>query len=96
MVDRRRKNKKKHWLRRPIAVPKKKRNLNQNINYLKSHIWNSFFENSISGIQSFYSCPDVPVDAIREFFFNFKTSSRKSQKQQKLAKKITHFTIQFR
>ena len=33
----------------PRAVPKK-RNLNQNIDYAKSHIWNSFFENSISGI----------------------------------------------
>ena len=32
---------------------------------------------------------------IRIFFFNFRFSSRKSQSQQKLAKKITHFTIQF-
>ena len=30
-----------------------------------------------------------------EFFFNFRFSSRKSQSQQKLAKNITHFTIQF-
>ena len=29
-------------------------------------------------------------------FFNFKFSSRKSLSQQKLAKKIAHFTIQFR
>ena len=29
------------------------------------------------------------------FFFNFRFFSRKSQSQQKLAKKITHFTIQF-
>ena len=29
-------------------------------------------------------------------FFNIRFSSRKSQSQQKLAKKITHFTIQFR
>ena len=61
----------------------------------KSNIWNSFFENIISGIQSFYICPDVPLDIIR-FFFNFRFSSRKSQSQHKLAKKITHFTIQFR
>ena len=61
----------------------------------KSHILNSFFENIISGIQSFYICPDVPVDIIRVFFI-FRFSSRKSQRQQKLAKKITHFTIQFR
>ena len=32
----------------------------------------------------------------QSFFFNFRFSSRKSQSQQKLAKKITHFTIQFR
>ena len=48
MVGGRRKIKKKHWLKRPRGVPKK-RNLNQNINYSESHIWNSFFENSISG-----------------------------------------------
>ena len=36
----------------------------------------------------------VPVD-IRGFF-NFRFSNRKSQSQQKLAKRITHFTIQFR
>ena len=28
-----------------------------------------------------------------EFFFNFRFSSKKSQSQQKLAKKITHFTV---
>ena len=31
-----------------------------------------------------------------QFFLNFRFSSRESQSQQKLAKKITHFTIQFR
>ena len=30
-----------------------------------------------------------------QFFLNFRFSSRESQSQQKLAKKITHFTIQF-
>ena len=44
MVGRRRKIKKKHWPKRFIAVPKKKRLLNQNINYLKSHIWNFFWK----------------------------------------------------
>ena len=33
----------------------------------KSHIWNSFFENIISGMQSFCICPDVPLDIIRFF-----------------------------
>ena len=60
----------------------------------KSHIWKSFLENVISGIQKFYICPDVSVDIII-LFFNFGFSSRKSQSQQKLAKKITHFTIKF-
>ena len=60
----------------------------------KSHIWNSFLENIISSIQKFYICPDVSVDII-SLFFNFRFSSRKSQSQQKLAKKITHFTIAF-
>ena len=32
----------------------------------------------------------------QSFFLIFRFSSRKSQSQQKLAKKITHFTIQFR
>ena len=48
----------------------------------KSHIWNSFFESIISGIQSFYICPNVPVGIIR-VFFNFRFFSRKSQSQQK-------------
>ena len=61
----------------------------------KSHIWNSFFENIISGVKCFYICPEVPVDIIRVCFLNFRFSSTKSQSQQKLAKKITHFTIQF-
>ena len=37
----------------------------------------------------------IPVDFIR-FFFNVRFSNRKSQSHQKLLKKITHFTIQFR
>ena len=34
--------KKKHWLKRLNAVPKK-RNLDQNVNDAKCNIWNSFF-----------------------------------------------------
>ena len=59
----------------------------------KSHICNSFFENIISGMQTFYVCPDVPLDVIKNFF-NIRFSRRKSQSQQNLAKKIT-FTVQF-
>ena len=61
-----------------------------------SYVWNSFYENIISGVKSFYICREVPVDIIIVcLFFNFRLPSRKSQSQQKLAKKITHFTTQF-
>ena len=69
MVDRRQKIKKKHWLKRPKAVPKK-RNLDQNINNSKSHIWNSFYEIIVSGMQLFYMPPHIPVDIIRVFFLS--------------------------
>ena len=71
--------------------------MDQNINDSKSHIWDSFFfENiiSVSGIQPFYIRPHVSVDITRVLFFWF--SSRKPQRQRKLAKEITQFTIQFR
>ena len=64
--------KKKHWLKRPKAVPKKW-NLDHNKNDSKSHTWNSCFENFILGIH-------VPVDFIRVLFLNLRFSSRgKSQ-----------------
>ena len=50
-----------------------------------------FFESIIAGMQHFYIQPHVPVNTII-----FRLSSRESQSQQKLAKKITHFTIHFR
>ena len=54
-----------------------------------------FFENIIFGLQLFYLRPHVLVDIMRYFFYS-RFLSRKSQSQQRLAKKITHFTIQFR
>ena len=44
---------------------------------------------------AFYIRPHVLAD-INRIFFYFRFSGRKSQSQQKLAKKIIHFTIQFR
>ena len=64
--------------------------MDQNINDSQFHVSKSFFENIISGIQLFYSCSNVPVEID---FFDIKFSSRKSQSQPKLAKKITHFKI---
>ena len=48
----------------------KKRNLDQNINNSKSHLWNSFFENIISDIQLFYIRSNVPVNIIRAFLIS--------------------------
>ena len=62
--------------------------------FSKSHIWNSFFGNTILGMQVFYMRPHIPLDTIR-VICNFKFSNRKSQSREKLAKKITRFTIQF-
>ena len=59
-------------------------------------IWIFFKKNIISGIQRFYFCADVSVDIVR-VFFNFRFSSRKSQSQQKVAKKITFYnTVSFK
>ena len=48
----------------------KKRNLDQNINDSKSHLWNSVFENIISDIQLFYIRSNVPVNIIRAFLIS--------------------------
>ena len=51
------------------------------MNYSKIHIWNSFFENIISGIQRFYICPNVQVDFI----------TAESLKTNKSQQKRSHF-----
>ena len=77
---------KKHWLKRPKAVPPKLKS-GPKYKWFKMSYLNPFSENIILGIQHFYICPDVPM-YITRIFFNFRFSSRKSQSQQKLAKKI--------
>ena len=54
-----------------------------------SHIWNSFFEKIILGIQSFYICPYAPVNIIRVFILilDFLAGSFKADKNQQ---KILH------
>ena len=54
-----------------------------------------FLKNIISSIQFFYICPHVAVNIIRDFS-QFQIFQQKVSKPTKLAKKITHFTIQFR
>ena len=85
----------KKFCQHTLKQTPKWRNLDENMNDSKSHIWNSLSENIISRIQLFYIRPHVLVDIISFFFFNFRFSNRKSQSQQKPVKKITHFTIQF-
>ena len=84
-------NKRKTLDKTPESSPLK-RNLDEDINDSKSHIWNSFFENIISSIQSFYIRPQVPV----ELFFNFQIFKQKVSKPTETSKKKTHCTIQFR
>ena len=68
MVSRRRKIKRKHLLKHPKAVPQKQ-NLDRNLElFKKSHIWNYFIENIISGIQLFYINPHVPANIVKVFF----------------------------
>ena len=60
-----------------------------NISYLEFFFWKYNFN-----IKLFYIPPHIPVDIIRVCFFNFQIFER-SPNQKILAKKITHFIIQF-
>ena len=75
------KNKKKHWLKRPKAVPQK-RNLDQNINDSKSHTCILGVNIISEHYQSFY-------------ILDFRFSSGKSQSQQKISEKdnLTYNTV---
>ena len=86
--------KKKKRAKTPKAFPKKtkfgpKHKLLK-ISYLKLFFWKYFFGHT----NLLYS--STRVSRHHQSFFNFRFFSRKSQSQQKLPKKITHFTIQFR
>ena len=63
MLYRQQKIKKKHWLKCPIAVPPPKKKMKFEPKYKLFKI-----SYSISGMQSFYICPDIPVEVIRDFF----------------------------
>ena len=82
LVGRWKKKKKKHWLKRPKAVPEK-RNIDQNINDSESHIWNSFLDNIISGIHPFYILPHVLEDIIIFPTLDFLAESLKDKKNQR-------------
>ena len=92
MVGPQRKIKAKHWLKRPRADPKK--TIDQigwpNINDSKFHFLKILFRSSkvFIFVQKFQWTS-------WEFFLISDFLSWKPQRQQKLAKNITHFTIQF-
>ena len=85
------KNKKKNALKQSP----KKGNLDQNINDLKSDIVIPFLKILFRRYTTFLYSSTRSIRHHQSLFY-FKFSSRKSQNQQKLAKKITHFTIKFR
>ena len=62
---------------------------------IQSLILEYFFENIISSIFDFFILVNT-FQWISSCFFKYRFSSRNSQSKQKLAKKITHFTTQFR
>ena len=84
--------KEKHWLKRHEAVAEKTKfgpkYKSLKISYLKLFFWKYFFGHTTFLYLSFRSSGHHRV-----FFFNFRFFSRKSQSQQKLPKKITHFSI---
>ena len=83
-VGRRRKIKKKNLAKTPQSSPKK-RNLDQNINDSKSHIWNSFFENIISAYSVFIFVHTFQWTS--SFFFNFQIFKSKVSKPTKTREK---------
>ena len=71
--------KKKHWLKRPKAVPQKTK-LGPNINNSKSHIYNSFLK---IFFRAYNNSPNAPVDIIRVFFIpEFVAENLKANKNQ--------------
>ena len=87
------KNLKKYWLKHPKAVPQETKfgpNVKDSkISNLEFFSWKYYF-----GHTKVLYMPRCS-SGYHQFFFKFRFSSRQSQSQQKLAKKITHFTIQF-
>ena len=91
MIGRLRKIKKEHLLKRPKAVSKNTKFGPKykwfKISYLECFFWKFYFGPTTFLYFSRRS------NGHHQSYFRF--SSRKSQSQQKLAKKTTHFTIQF-
>ena len=94
MVGRWQKNLKKHWLKPPKAVTWKTK-LGSKYKWFKNLIFGILFLKILFWAYKVFIFVQTFHWMSSDFFFNFRFSSRKSQSQQKLAKKITHFTIEF-
>ena len=63
---------------------------------IQNAIFGILFLKLLFRVHNFFAFGQMYQRTSSEFLFNFRFCSRKSQSQQKLAKNITHFTIQFR
>ena len=98
MVNRRWKILQKYWLKRSKGNPSKMKTGHELKIMIQNLIFgiHFFFQKYYFGHTTFLYLSRRSSWHHQSFFPNFTFSSRKSQNKQKLAKKITHFTIQFR
>ena len=87
-------NKKKAWLKHPKAVPQKTKFGHQYKWFKISHL-KFFFMKILFRVYIFFYL-STRSSGHHQSFFYFRFFNRKSQRQQKLARKSNHFTIQFR
>ena len=93
MVGQRRKFEKKHWLKRPKAVPQKTKFGPKHKWFKISYLEFFFFENKSFGHATF-SYLSRHSRGHYQSFFNFRFPSRKSQRQQKLILRTSvHLTL---
>ena len=92
MVDQREKIKKKHWLKNVSQQSPQKTKFGQKY-VIQNLTFGILFLKILLRAYKFF----VSVHTFQStFLFLVRSSNRKSQSQQKLAKKVTHFIIQFR
>ena len=82
--------KKKHWLKLPLAVSQKTK-FEPDYKWFNSSHLEFFFRKYYFGHTTFLRT----FQGTSSFFLVFRFSSRKSQSQEKLARKITYFSIRF-
>ena len=89
-----RRRKKNHRLKPPKAVPWETK-LGPKCKWFKNLIFGILFLKILFRAYKVFIFVQTFHWISSDFFFSFRLSSRKCQSQQKLAKKITYFTVQF-